>query len=56
MRAGGPQASPADRQEGAGFAFAIFGSINGGPPHITIDNRGRIKALVPTGVPKEDPM
>ncbi len=58
-----PQCAPAVRKHlrqivrnEPDYAFAIFGSINGEPPHLTIDNRGRIKALVLTGVPKEDPM
>jgi hypothetical protein len=37
------------------YAFQIFGSANGERPHLTIDDRGRIKALVLMTIPKDDP-
>lgn len=35
--------------------FAIFGSADGERPHLTIDDRGLIKALVLVSMPKHDP-
>ena len=36
------------------FYFAIFGIYNGEPPHITIDNRGLIKAVVMMEIPRPE--
>jgi hypothetical protein len=41
------------KDEGA-YDFSIFGSANSEHPHLTIDNRGQIKAMVLMVIPKQD--
>jgi hypothetical protein len=36
------------------YDFAVFGSVNGERPHLTIDDRGLIKAVIMMAIPKQD--